>query len=53
MKTNASPTPQTTHRSGVSTPRHYSREANETVTACNAMKPPEAAPRQRLKKKED
>jgi hypothetical protein len=52
MKTNASPTPQTPHRSGVSTLRHYSQEANETVTARNAMKLPEAVARKKLKKKE-
>jgi len=52
MKTNASPTPQTTHRPGVGAPRHSGREANETVTTCHAIKPFAAAPRQRLKKKE-
>jgi hypothetical protein len=53
MKTNASQRPQTPHRSGVTTLRHYSLEANQTVTACNAMALPEAVARKRLNKKEN
>ena len=46
---NASQTPP---RPDVGALRLFSQEANESVTACNALKLPEAVARKRLKNKE-
>jgi hypothetical protein len=52
MKMNATQMPQTTHRPDRRAPKRFGLEANESVTACNALKLPEAVARKRLKNKE-
>ena len=53
MKMVAPQAPQKIQHPDLSAPRFFGLGANESVTACNALKLPEAVACKRLKKKED